>query len=444
MARSTLPAKSPGSMRSAAVVAPLVGVADLVDHGVQLFERLLAGGVAHPGKLAKVGVHRLFDLLDHGQRLALDVAGEGLGDEDLSQGFAQIPGPPGGRSASNAAAAACTPRRCLLKKSKSSLTKAAERIGRAIVGGVPAEVGLPFGEGTRFELVLHFREERRLGDVDHADGGEAAGLPVGGPVERGRHGGQFGARHFVELLVGVAEFHLGQRGFGERGFDLHDGLRLGLRGGGRIAEEFEHARHVLQVFGAGLFALGVGLGVVIAIGQAEAAGGGEGDHLFGVGEILVGAEAEDGVGACGLQVQARQNRRQVLQGVMPAMASRVDLSGAAPAFSTAASSMQAPKKSPIFCSFGDARGGGLGGLLQDSPEELQILLRQLAVDVPTRLVGRNGIQLVPVAAGVAPEIDAGVHGAIDEGGLQAGGVWQRGERAILRTEGRRNECQGEW
>ena len=72
------------------VVAPLVGVADLVDHGVQLFERLLAGGFAHPGKLAKVGVHGLFDLLDHGERLALDVAGEGLGHEDLSQRFAQI------------------------------------------------------------------------------------------------------------------------------------------------------------------------------------------------------------------------------------------------------------------------------------------------------------------------------------------------------------------
>src|ERR1022692_2068122 len=145
--------------------------------------------------------------------------------------------------------------------------------------------------------------------------------------------------------------------------------------------------------------------------------------------------------------------------VMPAMASKADLSGAAPAFSTAGSSMQAPKKSPIFCSFtGRAdeslaacslllihrtRRRELGGLLQHSPEELLILLRHLAVDAPTRLVGRNRIKLVPFAAGVAPEIDAGIHRPIDEGGFQAGGIRQRGERAILRAEPRRGERDGE-
>jgi len=56
-------------------------------------------------------------------------------------------------------------------------------------------------------------------------------------------------------------------------------------------------------------ALGVGFGVVIAIGQSQAAGRREGDHLFGVGEILRGAEPEDGVAARRLQMHARQNGR---------------------------------------------------------------------------------------------------------------------------------------
>ena len=63
---------------------------------------------------------------------------------------------------------------------------------------------------------------------------------------------------------------------------------------------------MLQVFGARLLALGVGLGVVIAVGQSQAASPGEGDHLFGVGEILIGAESKERVATCRLQVDARQ------------------------------------------------------------------------------------------------------------------------------------------
>ena len=248
----------------------------------------------------------------------------------------------------------------------------------------------------------------------------------------------------MELLVGIAEFHLGEGGFGERGFDLHDGLRRGFRGGGGVAEQFEDARHVLQVFGAGLFALGVGLGVVIAIGEAEAAGCGEGNDLFGVGEILVGAEAEDGIAARGLEVEARQDGRQVLQGGDAGDGVQGGFEGRGTGFFDGGFVHAGAEEIADLLFAGGAGGGGLGGLLEDAPEELEIFLREFAVDVPARLVGRNGIQLVPVAAGVAPEIDAGVHGAIDERGLQAGGVRQRGERAILRAEGRRDECQGEW
>ena len=82
--------------------------------------------------------------------------------------------------------------------------------------------------------------------------------------------------------------------------------------------------------------------------------------------------------------------------------------------------MQAPKKSPIFCSLGLRAAEGFGGLFQDPPEEPQVLLRQLGVDVPARLVGRNRVQLVPVAAGERQKSYAGVHGAVDERGSRLG------------------------
>ena len=317
------------------------------------------------------------------------------------------------------------------------------KIGRAIVRRVPPQVRLPLGQGARLELVLHFREKRGLGDVDHALQREPAGFPVFRPVERGRQRGQVGAGHFVELLIRVAEFHLCQRRFGERRFDLHDGLRFGLGGGGRIAQQFEHVRHMLQVFGARLFALGVGLGVVIAIRKPQTAGRRESDHSFGVGEILVGAESEDRVAARRLQVDARQHWRQVLQGGDARDGvQRGSKRRRASLFHGSLVHAGAEEIADLLL-VRRAPGRGFGGLLQYAPQELLILLRQLAVDVPARLVGRNRIQPVPVAAGVAPEIDARVHGAFDEGGFQAGGVGQRGERAILRAQGRRNQRHGE-
>ena len=309
--------------------------------------------------------------------------------------------------------------------------------------GVPAKVGLPVGDGARLELVLHFRVERRLGHVDHPGVGESAGLPVGRPAERRCHRDQFGARHFVELLIGVAEFHLRERCLRERGLDFHYGLRLRLRRRRRIAQKFEHAGHVRQVLSARFLALRVGLGVVIAIGQSEAAGRSEGDFLLGVGEILRGAEPEDRVAACRPQMHARQNWRQVLQGIQAGDGVHRGLerrgSGLLHGWFVHAC---AKEIADLLFVRGSCRRG-FRGLFEYSPEVLQVLLRHLAVDAPPRLVGWNRIQFVPIAAGEAPEIHAGVHPAIDECGFQAGSIRQRGERTILRVKARRNQCQGE-
>ena len=70
--------------------------------------------------------------------------------------------------------------------------------------------------------------------------------------------------------------------------------------------QLEHLLHVLQVALADFLRLGIVLGVVVAIGQAEAALRHANDHGVGVVGILLGAAAEDH-GVAG-KVQAGQLR----------------------------------------------------------------------------------------------------------------------------------------
>ena len=83
----------------------------------------------------------------------------------------------------------------------------------------------------------------------------------------------------MELFVRIAAFDAGQRCFGKRGFDLHD---LGGFGLGRVrfvSEQLEHLRNVGDVLVADGNGPVVALGVIVAVGQAEAAGFGESDHF---------------------------------------------------------------------------------------------------------------------------------------------------------------------
>ena len=71
------------------VVAPLVGVADLIGDGGEFFLGADLGGGAHPGNGVDVGVHGVLDVVDHFEHFGLAVAGEVLGDVDLAEGLAE-------------------------------------------------------------------------------------------------------------------------------------------------------------------------------------------------------------------------------------------------------------------------------------------------------------------------------------------------------------------
>ena len=69
-------------------------------------------------------------------------------------------------------------------------------------------------------------------------------------------------------------------------------------------------------------------------------------------------------------------------------------------------------------------GGAVGGgcVLEDAPEEVLVVVGELAVDAPGGLVGGDGVVLLPAAAGVLVEVVAGVDGAVEAGEIERGGV----------------------
>ncbi len=73
---------------------------------------------------------------------------------------------------------------------------------------------------------------------------------------------------------------------------------------------------------------------------------------------------------------------------------------------------------------------GGGCVLEDSPEELLVLVGELGVDAPGGLVGGDGVVLLPASAGELVEVDAGVDGAVEVGEVERGRVGHRLQRLL--------------
>ena len=246
----------------------------------------------------------------------------------------------------------------------------------------------------------------------------------------------------MKKLVRVALVHAGERGLGQLGLDLHDGLRAGAGGGGRLAEQAQHGGDVLQVAGRG----------------------------------FPGTWRRDSRNSRGREGRGRRRRRRRSRGwnrrnparsrSRTARYPRPIPGGCAPAGRAGPRCSGARRFRPA--AVGEARRrpfrrrphpcrrrsnrrssvrwqssprSGFGRFFQDAPEVPLIVVAQLGVDVPARLVGRDGVQLIPVAAGEAVEIDAGVGGPVEELGIEAGCVGQGSQGAVLRQEAGGNEAE---
>src|SRR5664280_276500 len=74
--------------------------------------------------------------------------------------------------------------------------------------------------------------------------------------------------------------------------------------------------------------------------------------------------------------------------------------------------------------------------VENAPQVIEIIFVQLRIDVPTDLVGRNGVLLLPASTGVTVEINARVYRAVHRGNVKAGDVGQRGPTLTLGCTGR--------
>ena len=123
--------------------------------------------------------------------------------------------------------------------------------------------------------------------------GRLSALEICAELKRGRERIDLVDLHRVVDVVRIAPLDAGERSLGQRGFDLHrrGGLCVGLGLG--LAGEDKQLRQVGHVALANLFASCVGLGVVVAVGQAEAAGAEPTIIISAVLRILFRARIEE-------------------------------------------------------------------------------------------------------------------------------------------------------
>ena len=156
------------------VVAPLVRIADLLDHRVQLFNRLLLGRRGHPVHLADVLLQRFADAVGQLQRLGLALRREGDLHILLSQRLAQVrvgranAAPPLRQHLGNAAQRGAEEIEVRLLQLRSRLV--CRRLDRP-----PAQVALQLVERARLDLLVERREKLQRGSRCRT---EASGAPL--------------------------------------------------------------------------------------------------------------------------------------------------------------------------------------------------------------------------------------------------------------------------
>ena len=282
------------------VVAPLVGIADLLGERGELGERLLLRLDRHPVEIVDVLAQRAFEVPDQLQHAALAVGAERGVDVELTERLAEV--------VVRVLHAALPARQQRLAAGEHAAVEIEvlvdERRGqerRRDVNHVPAHVGLEIGEAVRGDHRVDALEELGLGDVDGRKLRRAGRGEERLPLERLGQREQLRARHAVIDLVRIAARHQIEGVLGERGLDRHHrlGVGRGLRRG--IAGEHEHLADVFDVLLALLDEVLFRLEVVVAIGQAEPALIGDGDHRRRFLEILLGAEREEHIDAEPLQ-----------------------------------------------------------------------------------------------------------------------------------------------
>ena len=188
-----------------------------------------------------------------------------------------------------------------------------------------------------------------------------------------------------------------------------------------------------QIAGANLLRLGIVLGIVIAVRKAQPALPHTHNHGIGVIGILLGAAVEE-QGIAG-KMQTSYQRRKIVNAFDRLHLVERRLHG----FGAKLLHRRFVHTCGVVIAdlLGDGvRGLGGGCLFENSPQIVEIILVQLGINVPTDLVGGNGILLLPAAAGVLVEIHAWVQRSVHGRNIEAGDVRQGRLDSTLGRRGR--------
>ena len=143
-------------------------MADLVDHALELFERVRLGGLAHPVDGLDIGAHRTFDRVHHCEHAAPRHLAELAFDVSLAQRVAELVV---GRV--DAAFPACgnlgLAIEPLAKEGEVFVDEGLRRHRDERMNEAPAQIGLPIVKRERLERELEPFEETWIRDVQGAE-----------------------------------------------------------------------------------------------------------------------------------------------------------------------------------------------------------------------------------------------------------------------------------
>ena len=285
---------------------------------------------------------------------------------------------------------------------------------------MPAQINLPVIDRDGLENVVRGFEKIRLADIDVARLGQFDLFEIIRPIQIRRERLQLRLLHLVIIFLRIAQCHPRARGLGQRHFHGHDFCRA-LRGQlGRVAEEREHFRHVLDVLVADFFRTRVFLCVIIAVGQSEPALESLRDHHRAVLRVLVRAETEERGHADGVQMRDLfQDIAAILQCVDPfefigkrRHTRAVYRFFIHPARVKVANLLQIDLSRLLGIRFRGNFWRDRRRLLHDLVQRVVILFGQHIEAAPTRELWRDRVVLYPAAVGIKIEIVLRLDGRI--------------------------------
>ena len=228
------------------VIAPFVGIPDLVLDVRQFVERLLLGVVGHPRQLGDVGLERSLEFMDHLQSGGLALRRKFFGDIRLAQGLSQI---------SVGKLHAAFPAGTKLLGSCKDLSvegevfvdKGSWQQRRGMMCRLPAKISLDvFHIAGRHQLV-HALHEIGHGYIEAIEAGAGNANEILFPGKSGTQLLKLNGGHLVIDLVGIAPLHSIHRGLRQLALEGQDSLGIGGSLQRRLAQQLEHVGHVLDI-----------------------------------------------------------------------------------------------------------------------------------------------------------------------------------------------------